>query len=98
MAAPSVVFGQQPSHSVQKGTTAELRVSGDVATPLTWSPDELKKMPRKTLKVLNPREQKTEAYEGVPFEALLRRAGVPQGSNMRGAAMATYVVAETADG
>lgn len=75
-----------------------MRIGGDVGTPLTLSPEELKKMPRKTLKVVNPHEKKTEVYEGVPLEELFRRAGVPQGSNMRGAAMASYVVAEASDG
>ncbi|HKW32892.1 MAG TPA: molybdopterin-dependent oxidoreductase [Candidatus Acidoferrum sp.] len=69
-----------------------------MATPLTLSAGDLKKMPRKTLKVLNPHEKKTEVYEGVPVEDLLRRAGVPEGTNMRGAAMSTYVVAEASDG
>src|SRR5438876_7649279 len=55
-------------------------------------------MPRTTLKVLNPHEKKTEVYEGVLLQGLLRRAGVPQGDGLRGAAMATYVLAEAADG
>jgi hypothetical protein len=55
-------------------------------------------MPRKTLKVLNAHEKKDEVYEGVPLQELLRRAGVPQGDSLRGAAMATYVLAEAADG
>ena len=59
---------------------------------------ELKKMPRKTLKVLNPHEKKTEVYEGVLLQVLLRRAGVPQGDGLRGATMAIYVLAEAADG
>ena len=98
LVAPNVVFGQQATDPAQKGAGAELRISGDVATPLILSPEELKKMPRKTLKVVNPHEKKTEVYEGVPLEELFRRAGVPQRANMRGAAMAAYVVAEARDG
>jgi hypothetical protein len=37
-------------------------------------------------------------YEGVAIELLLRRAGVPDGENMRGAALGNYVVAEASDG
>ncbi len=36
-------------------------------------------------------------YEGVPLEALLQKAGVPHGEQLRGAAMATYVLVEAAD-
>lgn len=99
LAAPSGPWGQQAASPAQKAEgVAELRVGGDVPTPLVLSPEELKKMPRKTLKVVNAHEKKTEVYEGVPLEELLRRAGVPQGANMRGATMASYVVAEATDG
>ena len=57
-----------------------------------------KALPRKTLKVVNHHENKEEAYEGVAVQELLRRAGVPQNEKLRGSAMATYVLAEAADG
>lgn len=99
LAAPNGLLGQQATSPVQNpAAAAELRIGGDVGTPLNLSTEELKKMPRKTLKVANPHEKKTEVYEGVPLEELLRRAGVPQGAKMRGAAMASYVVAEASDG
>jgi DMSO/TMAO reductase YedYZ molybdopterin-dependent catalytic subunit len=75
-----------------------LRISGAVATPLALTAADLKKMPRKALSVLNPHDKKQENYEGVLLEELLRRAGVPQGEQLRGAAMATYVLAEAEDG
>ena len=77
---------------------AELRVAGAVSTPLVLTVADLKKMPRKTLTVVNPHEKKSETYEGVAVEELLRRAGAPLGEQLRGAAMATYVVAEAGDG
>ncbi len=55
-------------------------------------------MPRKTLTVLNPHDKKTEKYEGVAVEEILRKAGVPQGEALRGPAMTTYVLAGAADG
>ena len=78
--------------------TAELRINGAVSTPLVVTLADLKNMPRKKLSVMNPHDKKTEAYEGVLVEELLRKAGVPQGENLRGPAMATYIVAEAADG
>ena len=89
LSAPSILFGQQASPSTENDAAAvELRVTGSVSTPLALSMADLKKMPRKTLKVLNPHEKKAEVYEGVPLQELLRRAGVPQGDGLRGAAMA----------
>ena len=89
-----------PSNSVAQtpAPAAELRISGGVATPLTLTTDDLKKMPRVTLSVVNPHTQKKETYEGVRVEDLLRKAGVPLGEQMRGPAMASYVLAEAEDG
>src|SRR5258707_6518848 len=70
---------------------AELRVSGTVSTPLTLTVADLKRMPRKTLTIVNPHGKKTEKYEGVELQEILRRAGVPQGEALRGPAMVTYV-------
>jgi DMSO/TMAO reductase YedYZ molybdopterin-dependent catalytic subunit len=78
--------------------TAELRVGGEVATPLTLSVNDLKKLPRTTVKVLNPHDHKEEIYEGVAVQELLGRAGVPQKEKLRGSAMAMYVLAEASDG
>jgi len=78
--------------------TAELRISGAVSTPLVLTLADFKNMPRKKLTVVNPHDKKTEAYEGVLLEELLRKAGVPQGASLRGPSMATDVLAEAADG
>jgi len=78
-------------------TAAELRISGAVSSPLILTVADLKKMPRKTLSVVNPHGKK-ETYEGVLLEELLRRAGVAQGEQLRGASMASYVIAEAEDG
>ena len=99
LSAPRLVLGQQASPYTENDPAAvELRITGNVSIPLILSIADLKKMPRKTLKVLNPHEKKDEVYEGVPLQELLRRAGVPQGDSLSGAAMATYVLAEAADG
>jgi len=79
-------------------TPAELRITGAVSTPLVLTVADLKKMPRKTLTVMNPHDKKTETYEGVPLEELLQKSGVPHGEQLRGHSMATYVIAEADDG
>jgi len=76
---------------------AELRVGGEVTTPLVLTADDLKKMPRKTLSVTNPHSQKKETYEGVPIGEILHKAGAAGGEHLRGAAMAMYVLAEASD-
>lgn len=86
------------AHAQAATAAATLKIGGDVSTPLTLTVDDLKKMPRKTLSVLNPHEKKTEVYEGVLVEDLLKKAGLPQGEKLRGAALATYLIFEAEDG
>jgi hypothetical protein len=47
---------------------------------------------------VNPHDKKKETYEGVLLEEMLNSAGVPHDEQLRGRAMATYVIAETEDG
>jgi DMSO/TMAO reductase YedYZ molybdopterin-dependent catalytic subunit len=98
--AVTVAFAPaSPTQSAtQTGSPARLEIKGAVATPLSLAAEDLRKMPRKTLAVVNPHTQKKETYDGVLVEELLKRAGVPQGEQLRGHALATYVVAEAEDG
>jgi DMSO/TMAO reductase YedYZ molybdopterin-dependent catalytic subunit len=98
IAAITFAAAAHPQSPLTTPAAAELRITGDVSTPQTLTIADLKKMPRKTLSVVNPHDKKTELYEGVLLEELLRRAGVAQGEKLRGTAMATYVVAEGSDG
>jgi DMSO/TMAO reductase YedYZ molybdopterin-dependent catalytic subunit len=88
------------AYSSIQGSTASpvLKVSGDVPIPLALTSDELKKMPRKTVAVVNPHDKKVENYEGVLVEDLLKKAGVPQGEDLKGPWLASYLVFEAADG
>jgi DMSO/TMAO reductase YedYZ molybdopterin-dependent catalytic subunit len=93
------ILPSAPKSSAQSSAVpAELRISGTVSTPLVLTVADLKKMPRKTLSVVNPHDKKTETYEGVLLEKLLHTAGAPQGEQLRGRAMATYIIAEAEDG
>jgi DMSO/TMAO reductase YedYZ molybdopterin-dependent catalytic subunit len=87
---------RSPAHA--QDSPATLKISGDVTTPLTLTIDDLKKLPRKTLSVVNPHEKKTEIYEGVLLMDLLKKAGAPQGEALRGPAMSTYLLFQAADG
>ena len=55
-----------------------------LSSPLTLTVTDLKKMPRKTLSVLNPYNKKTEVYEGVPLEELFAEQGSRSTSSLRG--------------
>jgi DMSO/TMAO reductase YedYZ molybdopterin-dependent catalytic subunit len=101
LALPLLVLAAvRPGVPAQTASSASgsLTVTGDVHHPLSLSIEDLRHLPRITLKVTNPHEGKEETYEGVALTELLKRAGVAQGSSLRGAAMATYVLAQAADG
>ena len=76
----------------------QLKISGAVSTPLSLTVADLKSLPRTTIHVTNPHENKSETYEGVLLEELLQRAGVPHGDQLRGKLMSTFVIAEAEDG
>ncbi len=89
---------QSPATAAPSANGPALTVAGDVPTPLSLSLDDFRHMPRKTVTVMNSHNGKQETYEGVPLAELWKRAGLPQGEKLRGAAMTTYVITEGADG
>ncbi len=90
-------WAQQAARPKPTAGPSDFKISGAVAAPLDLTVADLKAMPRKTLRVDNAHSGKTEVYEGVLVEDLLKKAGVPQGEQLRGPAMATYVLVEAAD-
>src|SRR5215208_6255907 len=106
VASMAIVCGSLAAHlalaqaaAAQPATASTVRalaIAGDVAQPLTLTPDELKGMPRITVEV--GEEGRTIAYEGVLVGEVLKRAGAPVGSELRGNAVASYVVASAQDG
>ena len=92
-----LIRAQADSAAPPAPAAAALTVGGDVPKPLSLSLDDLKHLPRKTVRVMNEHADKDEVYEGVPLSALLKQAGAPQGGQIRGKTMATYVLAEGSD-
>lgn len=76
---------------------ATLTIAGSVRTPLTLTPAELGQMPRTRVEV-NGEDGRKVQYEGVLVAELLKRAGAPLGSELRGDALTTYVLASASDG
>ena len=58
----------------------------------------LKGLPRKTVTVHNPHANTDETYEGVALSDLLAKYGAPLGNDLRGKALAYYVLATGSDG
>ena len=74
----------------------EFKVTGDIPKPLTVTADDLAKMPRATVHTTSNGIE--TVYEGVWLHDVLKKAGVPEGSELRGKALTTYVLAEAQDG
>jgi DMSO/TMAO reductase YedYZ molybdopterin-dependent catalytic subunit len=77
-------------------TPATLQIIGAVKQTLALSPDDLVKMPRATVKTTNNGME--TVYEGVWLHEVLKKAGVPQGGELRGKALAGYILAKAQDG
>jgi len=90
-------WAQQAAPPKPSTGPSDFKIGGAVTTPLDLTVADLKAMPRKTLRVDNAHSKKTEMYEGVLVEDLLKKAGVPQGEALRGQSMATYVLVDAAD-
>jgi DMSO/TMAO reductase YedYZ molybdopterin-dependent catalytic subunit len=73
-----------------------LRVSGAVSQPLVLSLQDLAAMPR--TKITATEHGTTATYEGVTLTEILRKAGAPLGKDLRGKAMASYVLVTAHDG
>jgi DMSO/TMAO reductase YedYZ molybdopterin-dependent catalytic subunit len=97
-AIPFLCASRQSALTQSTPPDPQLKIGGAVSTPLALTVADLKKIPRSTLHVSNSHENKSEAYEGVLLEELLRRAGVPHGEQLRGKMLTSYVIAEAEDG
>jgi len=73
-----------------------IQVTGAVKQVLTLTASDLAGMPRATVKTNSAGVE--NVYEGVWIHEILKRAGAPQGTSLRGKALAGYVLAEAQDG
>lgn len=75
---------------------ATIQIAGDVKTPMTVTAEDLSRLPRATVKTKNDGVE--VVYEGVWLWEVLKHAGAPMGSDLRGKALASYLLAEAKDG
>lgn len=73
-----------------------VQIVGAVKQPLTLTADDLAEMPRASVKTTA--SGKETVYEGVWLHEILKKAGVPQGEDLRGKALASYMLAKAQDG
>jgi len=95
--ASGLLAGFALAQSSQPQASPSLRVTGDIPAPLQLTADDLAKMPRETVFV-KEEDGNAVQYEGVPLREVLARAGAPFGKELRGKALATYVLAKAHDG
>jgi DMSO/TMAO reductase YedYZ molybdopterin-dependent catalytic subunit len=84
----------------QVATSAEpgkLAITGAVERPLDLQISDLQKMPHVSVEVKD-HDGNLTTFEGVPLVDLLKSAGAPIGEKLRGANMASYILAEAKDG
>lgn len=83
----AVSLGAQP--------TPKLAIVGDLPSPVTL---DLSGLPRQTATLLDEKTNRRVPYEGVPLEEILKKANLPLGKDLRGKALAIYLLAEAKDG
>jgi DMSO/TMAO reductase YedYZ molybdopterin-dependent catalytic subunit len=90
---PTAAPAQDPAPT----SNVVLSVGGDVPRPLKLAAPEFARLPRHTVRAKD-HDGKDAVYEGVPLVEVLKTAGVKFGQDLRGPALATYLVVEAADG
>jgi hypothetical protein len=73
-------------------------VSGPDGKARTFTVADLEAMAPREVEATDPHAKTTARYTVVPLGAVLAAAGAPAGADMRGKALASYVVAEARDG
>jgi len=89
--------GPDTKSAPPSNTTMLLQVAGEVSHPLSITGDEFAKLPRQTVKAKG-HDGVDSQFDGVRLVDILATAGVPTGKDLRGPAMALYLVVEASDG
>jgi hypothetical protein len=93
-----VVAQQAATAPVASGKGDVLFLRGPSHDAVSLSASVLKALPHITVTVHNPHANAEETYSGVRLADLLAKVGAPIGSELRGKALANYVVATGSDG
>jgi DMSO/TMAO reductase YedYZ molybdopterin-dependent catalytic subunit len=91
--SPRPIAGGEPADE----TMTIVTVSGEIAKPMKLTAKDWAKLPRQSVKARDHSGVEAE-YEGVPLVEVLKEAGVKFGQDLRGPALASYLVVEATDG
>ncbi len=86
-----------PAQAPPPASAVVLSVGGEVPRPLKLTAAEFARLPRQTVRAKD-HEGKEADFEGIPLVELLNASGVKFGQDLRGPALASYLVVEAADG
>jgi DMSO/TMAO reductase YedYZ molybdopterin-dependent catalytic subunit len=89
--------GQDQKTARPAGSAVILRVTAEAEHPLELTAEEFGKLARQSVHAKD-HEGKEADYDGVALVDVLKAAGVKFGQDMRGKALANYLVVEAADG
>ena len=90
---------QAPAPTVAPSTASDvLSVLAPPHDPLRLTATDLKALPHTSVTLHNAHTNEDETYSGVRLVDLLGKMGAPLGSDLRGKALANYVVATGSDG
>jgi DMSO/TMAO reductase YedYZ molybdopterin-dependent catalytic subunit len=93
--AASAAAWEEPA--AQAGSAVLLSVAGEVPHPLKLTAEEFAQLPRRTVRATD-REGKEAEFEGVAVFEILQRSGLKLGNELRGPALAQYLLVQAADG
>jgi hypothetical protein len=93
--APKAGTDLKASSAASKDTLTLTAAGHD---PVTLSLSDLKALPHISVTVHNPHSNADETYSGIRLADLLKKVGAPLGPDLRGAALANYIVAAGSDG
>jgi hypothetical protein len=95
---PPATRGQEPSPPASSTSSGVmLSVVGDVPRPLALTAAQIAQFPRRTVRAADSGGRESE-FDGIPLVELLKAAGVKFGGDLRGPALASYLVVEATDG
>jgi len=100
LAATGNLLAQQPAGSAPTAPekSESLLIVNSGRDPWRLTPADLKAMPHITVSIHNSHSNTDETYSGVRLSDLLAKMGAPLGSELRGKALANYIVVTGSDG
>ena len=98
IAGVSLVAQQPASTPAASAPDMPLRVLAPHHDPVTLTAANLKAMPHMTVIIHNTHTNVHETYSGARVANLLAKVGTPLGDDLRGKALAQYIVATGSDG